>query len=191
MKYLLVGLGNIGNEYASTRHNIGFDVVNTWVQKLGASFSVEKHAYMAKTTYRAKQVICICPTTYMNLSGKAVKYWMNAENILLSNVLIVMDDLALPLDALRLRATGSAAGHNGLKSVEEYIGTKDYARLRFGIGNQFPKGMQSDFVLGKWRKEEIPLVKFKIEKSIEVIEAFVFRGISDAMQICNQKKYTV
>lgn len=158
MKYLIVGLGNIGNEYAHTRHNIGFDVVNAFVQKHGGSFRTDRHAYVADLKWKGRIFICICPTTYMNLSGKAVKYWLDKEKIELANTLVIVDEIALPLNKLRLRPSGSDAGHNGLKSLQESLGTQDYPRLRFGIGNDYPKGHQADYVLGKWKKEEEPLV---------------------------------
>lgn len=178
MKFLVVGLGNIGNEYAGTRHNIGFDVVNALVQKNKSSLELERLAYTAKFNIKGKTVICICPTTYMNLSGKAVKYWMDKEKIALENILVVLDDLSLPLNSLRLKASGSAGGHNGLKNIELLLGTAQYARLKFGIGNNFPKGMQSDFVLGKWWPEEVPIVKEKITNAINCIESFILNGLT-------------
>ncbi|HJW17533.1 MAG TPA: aminoacyl-tRNA hydrolase, partial [Flavisolibacter sp.] len=162
MKFLIVGLGNIGNEYAHTRHNIGFDVVMAFVSKHGGQLKQERLAYMAEVKWKGRIFVCICPTTYMNLSGKAVKYWMDKEKIGIENVLIVVDDLALPLSKLRIRPGGSDAGHNGLKSIQESLGTTAYPKLRFGIGNSFPKGMQSEFVLGKWNKEEEGIVELKI-----------------------------
>ena len=191
MKFLIVGLGNTGDEYAHTRHNIGFDVVNAFVQKHGSSFRVERLAYVADIKWKGKIFVCICPTTFMNLSGKAVKYWMDKEKISLSNILVIVDDLALPLSKLRLRPSGSDAGHNGLTSLQEVLGTKDYPKLRFGIGNDYPKGHQSDFVLGKWRKEEEPLVKLKIDKSVEVIETFATQGITTAMNQVNNQEYSL
>ena len=149
MKFLIVGLGNVGNEYAHTRHNIGFDVVNAFVQKHEASFRTDRLAYVAEVKWKGKIFVCICPTTFMNLSGKAVKYWMDKEKILLENTLTIVDDIALPLSKLRMRPSGSDAGHNGLKSIHEVLGTINYPKLRFGIGNDYPKGHQSDFVLGK------------------------------------------
>lgn len=187
MKYLIVGLGNIGNEYAHTRHNIGFDVVNAFVQKHGGTFSTGRLAYIAEVKWKGRKMVCICPTTYMNLSGNAVKYWMDKENIPIENTLVILDDVALPLNKLRLRPGGNDGGHNGLTSINEMLGTKDYPRLRFGIGNDYPKGMQADFVLSKWRKEEEPLVKKKIELSVEVIETFAFAGITTAMNQVNNK----
>ncbi len=189
MKFLIVGLGNIGDEYAHTRHNIGFDVVNAFVHKHGASFRVDRHVYIADIKWKGKAFTCICPTTYVNLSGKAVKYWMDKEKISMGNMLVIVDDLAVPLEKLRLRSAGSDGGHKGLKSIQETLGTVDYARLRFGIGNNFPKGRQSDFVLGKWNKEEEILVKLKIDKSVEVIENFATQGITFAMNQVNNHKF--
>lgn len=191
MKFLIIGLGNVGNEYAHTRHNIGFDVVNAFVQKHGGSFRIDRLVYIANIKWKGKLFICICPTTYMNLSGKAVKYWMEKERISIENILVIVDDIALPLNKLRLRAGGSDAGHNGLKSLQEILGTSEYPKLRFGIGNDFPKGHQSDFVLGKWNKEEEPLVKLKIEKSVESIESFVVQGITAAMNQVNNKDFSL
>jgi PTH1 family peptidyl-tRNA hydrolase len=185
MKFLIVGLGNVGNEYAHTRHNIGFDVVMAFVSKNAGQFKQDRLAYVAEVKWKGRIFICICPTTYMNVSGKAVKYWMDKEKIDLQNILVVVDDLALPLSKLRLRPAGSDAGHNGLKSIQETLGSTDYPKLRFGIGNNFPKGMQVPFVLGKWSKEEEPLVKIKIEKSVEVIEAFATIGIAHTMNKFN------
>lgn len=191
MKFLIVGLGNTGNEYAHTRHNIGFDVVNAFVQKHGGSFRTDRLAYVADLKWKGKIFVCICPTTFMNLSGKAVKYWMDKEKIALENILVIVDDIALPLSKIRLRPGGSDAGHNGLRSLQELLGTTDYPKLRFGIGNDFPKGMQSDFVLGKWKKEEEPLVKLKIEKAVETIESFAAQGITAAMNQVNNKDFSL
>lgn len=191
MKFLIAGLGNIGAEYAHTRHNIGFDVVNRFVQKHNGEFQVGRLAYVAQVKWKGKTFVCICPTTYMNLSGKAVKYWMDKEKISINNLLVVVDDLALPLSKLRVRPTGTDAGHNGLKSIQEILGTSDYPKLRFGIGNGFPKGMQSEFVLGKWNNDEAPLVKLKIEKAVEVIETFATQGIAKAMSQVNNQDYSL
>ena len=185
-KFLITGLGNIGSEYANTRHNIGFDVVHGFVQKHGGIFKVERLAYVAEIKWKGKIFTCICPTTFMNLSGRAFKYWMDKEKIPLENTLTVVDDIALPLDKLRLRPGGSAAGHNGLKDIQNILGTDKYPKLRFGIGNHFPKGMQIDFVLSKWLKTEVPLVQIKVEKSIEVIEDFAVTGIEQTMNEINQ-----
>lgn len=191
MKYLIVGLGNIGNEYAHTRHNIGFDVVNAFVLKHSGQFQTGRLAYVSEIRWKGKNFVCICPTTYMNLSGKAVKYWMDKEKITLENTLVIVDELALPLSKLRLRPGGSDAGHNGLKSLHETLGTTAYPRLRFGIGNNYPKGHQSEFVLGKWTKEEEPLVELKIKQSIEVIELFATQGITMAMNQVNNKDFSL
>lgn len=191
MKFLIVGLGNAGDEYAYTRHNIGFDVVNAFVQKHKGSFRTDRHAYLADIKWKGKNFVCICPTTYMNLSGKAVKYWMDKEKIEINNILVIVDDLALPLNKLRVRPGGSDAGHNGLKSIHEILGTTEYPKLRFGIGNSYPKGHQSDFVLGKWKKEEEPLVKLKIEVATSVIEDFASQGITVAMNRVNNQDYSL
>ena len=191
MKFLIVGLGNVGNEYAHTRHNIGFDIVNTLVHKHSGQFRTDRLAYIAEVKFKGRTLVCVCPTTYMNLSGKAVKYWMDKEKIALENILVIVDEVALPLESLRLRPSGSDGGHNGLKSIQESLGTQAYPRLRFGIGNNFPKGLQSDYVLGKWYKEEEPLVKLKIEKSVEAIEIFVTQGITMAMNAINNKGFSL
>ena len=191
MKFLIVGLGNVGDEYAHTRHNIGFDVVNAFVIKHEGSFRTGRLVYVADVKWKGKNFVCICPTTYMNLSGKAVKYWMDKESIALENILVTLDDVALGLDRLRLRPNGSDGGHNGLKSIQESLGTKEYPRLRFGIGNDYPKGYQSNFVLGKWKKDEEALVKLKIEKSVEAIEIFASQGIAAAMNQVNNRKFSL
>lgn len=165
-KFLIVGLGNIGNEYANTRHNIGFDVVHAFATKHGGTFEVDRLAYRAEVKWKGKTFVCICPTTFMNLSGKAVKYWLDKEKIPIENSLTILDDLALPLDKLRLRSTGSSAGHNGLRDIEAVLGTVAYPRLRFGIGNNFPQGMQASFVLSKWKPDEIPVVKLKLRNAL-------------------------
>lgn len=186
MKFLIAGLGNAGTEYTHTRHNIGFDVVHTFVQKHGGQFRTDRLAYVADVKWKGRSFVCICPTTFMNLSGKAVKYWVDKEKVELQNLLVVLDDLALPLSKLRLRPGGSDAGHNGLKSVQEALGTTEYPKLRFGIGSNYPKGRQVDFVLGKWTPEEAPLVQSKIEKSVEAIEKFATIGIGNTMTEINK-----
>lgn len=191
MKFLIVGLGNAGAEYAHTRHNIGFDVVNAFVQKHAGTFRNDRHAYVSDIKWKGKTFVCICPTTFMNLSGKAVKYWMDKEKIALENIFIILDDLALPLSKVRVRPSGSAGGHNGLKSLEESLATQQYARLRFGIGNSYPKGMQADFVLGKWDKAEEPVIKLKIDRCIGVIETFATQGISVAMNQVNNQDFSL
>lgn len=191
MKFLIIGLGNVGNEYAHTRHNIGFDVVGALVQKHKGQFRVDRLAYVSDIKIKGKQLVCICPTTFMNLSGKAVKYWMDKEKVTKENIIVVVDDLALPLDKLRVKPGGSDAGHNGLKSIQELLGTTEYPKLRFGIGNDFSKGMQSEFVLGKWKKEEDPIVKNKIDHAVNAIEQFVLQGLTAAMNEVNNKNYTL
>lgn len=191
MKFLIAGLGNIGAEYEHTRHNIGFDVVAALVAKHGGILKQDRLAYMAEVKFKGRTLVCICPTTYMNLSGRAVKYWMDKEKISIENTLTIFDDLALPLNQLRLRPGGSDAGHNGLKSIQESLGTSNYPKLRFGIGNNYPKGRQVDFVLGRWTAEEEPLVKAKIEKSVGVVEQFVTIGIAAAMNAINKVEITL
>ena len=185
-KFLIVGLGNNGNEYANTRHNIGFDVVAAFVQKYGSNFKQERLAYVAEVKYKGRLFICVCPTTFMNLSGKAFKYWMDKEKVPLENTLTIVDDIALPLDKIRLRASGSDAGHNGLKDIQATLGTDKYPKLRFGIGNDYPKGLQADFVLGKWRQEEIPQVQLKIQYCVDTIEKFATIGIERTMNEVNK-----
>ncbi len=189
-KFLIIGLGNIGTEYAGTRHNIGFDVMNTLVLKHNGFFKTDRLAEVAEIKWKGKTLVCIKPTTYMNLSGKAFKYWMDKERVGIENTLTIADDLALPLSKLRLRKSGSAAGHNGLRDIEQTLGTDVYPRLRFGIGNHYPKGMQVEFVLGKWFKEELPIVNKKIEASVELIEGFVFAGIDNTMNVYNKMDFT-
>ena len=190
-KFLLVGLGNIGPDYEGTRHNIGFDLADAWASKHEGVFTQERLAYVAKTKWKGKIVICIKPTTYMNLSGKAVKYWIDKEGISLEHVLVLVDELALPLNKIRLRPGGSAAGHNGLKSIEEILQTIEYPRLRFGIGNDYPRGQQVEHVLGKWTEAERPLVKLKIEKSVEILESFITTGIAKTMSLYNKMDFSL
>ena len=188
-KYLIVGLGNVGNEYAHTRHNIGFDVAHAFAVKHGGMFKNDRLAYVAEVKWKGKIFVCICPTTYMNLSGRAFKYWMEKEKIPVENTLTIVDDLALPLDKLRLRAAGSSAGHNGLKDIEAILGTNAYPKLRFGIGDSFPKGMQADFVLGQWTKSELPVVNYKITKCIGIIESVANIGVERTMSLVNNLTY--
>lgn len=188
-KFLIVGLGNPGNEYAHTRHNIGFDILTAFALKHKAFFQSSRLAEMAEIKFKGKIFVCIKPTTFMNLSGRAVKYWLDKEKIAIENSLTIVDDLALPLDKLRLRKRGSDAGHNGLRDIQNILGTDEYPKLRFGIGNQFPKGMQVEFVLNRWLPEEIPIVQKKIEKSIEIIEEFATIGIDRTMSDINNLKF--
>ena len=190
-KYLIVGLGNPGNEYAHTRHNIGYDVVTAFVLKHGGIFNTERLAEVAEVKWKGKIFVCIKPTTFMNLSGRAFRFWQEREKIDILNSLTIVDDLALPLNKLRLRKSGSDAGHNGLKDIQNVLGTDMYPKLRFGIGNNFPKGTQVDFVLTHWDPEEISLVKLKIEKSIEVIENFASIGIERTMSLMNNLTFSV
>lgn len=190
-KFLIVGLGNIGEEYAHTRHNIGFDIVNALVAKHEGKFSSDRLAFVSEFKWKGKTFVCICPTTYMNLSGRAFKYWMDKEKITIENTLTIVDDLALPLDKIRIRKVGTHAGHNGLRDIQAILGTDAYAKLRFGIGNQFPRGMQAEFVLGKWRQDEIPLVKYKIEKAVEIIEDFATMGVDQTMTKYNNIQFSI
>lgn len=188
-RFLIIGLGNIGDEYRHTRHNIGFDVVSDFVLRHGAMFQTGRLADVAEVKWKGKTFVCIKPTTYMNLSGKAFKYWMDKEKIELPNTLTIVDDLALPLDKLRLRGAGSDAGHNGLKDIQLTLGTDQYPKLRFGIGNDFPKGRQVEFVLGRWQPNEIPLVNEKISKCPEIIESFATVGLEKTMNMVNSLRF--
>ena len=190
-KFLIIGLGNIGVEYANTRHNIGFDVVNAFVKKHGGTLAVERLAYMAEVKWKGKQFVCICPTTYMNLSGKAFKYWMDKEKIAIENTLTIVDDLALPIEKLRLRPSGTDAGHNGLKDIQSTLGTDKYPKLRFGIGNNYAKGMQVEFVLSKWLNKEMPLIDIKIQLCVDAIENFAAKGIELTMNDVNKLCVTI
>ena len=187
MKYLIVGLGNIGDEYANTRHNIGFIVADAFVQCMKSIFSSGRLASVTKVSFKGRTFIVIKPTTFMNLSGKAVRYWMNKENILPENVLIITDDLALPLGALRLRKKGSDGGHNGLISVIENMGTTDFARLRVGIGADFAKGYQVDYVLSRWSSEEEKVLLPRVEMAVEMIKSFGLIGVDKTMNFFNNK----
>jgi PTH1 family peptidyl-tRNA hydrolase len=191
MKYLIAGLGNIGEEYAHTRHNIGFDVADALVASLRGVFTPSRLADTAVCRMKGRTLVVIKPTTYMNLSGKAVRYWMDKEKIPLDKVLVIVDDLALPLDTIRIRPGGSDAGHNGLKSIQEMLGTDQYARLRFGIGSDYPRGRQVDFVLSPWTEAEKPVIRHKIEKSVEIIETFVLSGITRAMNEFNHRRFNI
>ncbi|MFY8003502.1 MAG: aminoacyl-tRNA hydrolase [Chitinophagaceae bacterium] len=189
-KFLLVGLGNIGTEYQHTRHNIGFDVLDAFIYKHGGMYRLDRLAHVAEVKWKGKVFIGIKPTTYMNLSGKAFKYWLYKEKIALENTLTIVDDLALPIEKLRLRGSGSDAGHNGLKDIQLTLGTDKYPKLRFGIGNNYPKGLQAEFVLGKWKPDELPIVNKKIEKSVEIIEQFAAIGLEKTMNFTNNLSIT-
>lgn len=184
-KFLIIGLGNPGTEYEHSRHNIGFDVLDAFALKHEVSFRSGRLADVTEIKWRGKKFICIKPMTYMNLSGRAVKYWLDKEKIDIENSLTIVDDLALPLEKLRLRKSGSDAGHNGLKDIQAVLGTNNYPKLRFGVGNEYPKGMQVEFVLSKWFPEEIPLVNSKIKKCLEIIENFSLIGIDKSMSNVN------
>lgn len=184
-KFLIIGLGNPGAEYEHTRHNIGFDVVDAFVAEHGGSFKNDRLAFVSEIAWKGKKFVCIKPTTYMNLSGRAVRYWMDKEKIAIANSLTIVDDLALPISKIRLRKGGSDAGHNGLKDIQAILGTTEYPKLRFGIGDQFPKGRQVEFVLSRWLPEELPVVKQKIEVCKKVILDFASVGIDKAMSNTN------
>ena len=185
-KFLIVGLGNPGTEYANTRHNIGFDVVGAFVAKHQSTFKEARLAYMAEVIWNKNTFICVCPTTFMNLSGRAFKYWIEKEKIALQNTLTVVDDLALPIQKIRLRAAGTHAGHNGLKDIQAILGTDAYPKLRFGIGDNFAKGHQADFVLSKWDKNEISIIQAKVQLCVEIIENFATIGLEKTMSTFNQ-----
>jgi peptidyl-tRNA hydrolase, PTH1 family len=185
-KFLINGLGNIGAEYNHTRHNIGFEIVDAFVAKHNGHFKLERLAQVAEIKLKGHLVLCIKPTTYMNLSGKALAYWLQKEKITIQNSLTIVDDLALPLDKIRIRPGGSDAGHNGLKDIQFTLETTEYPRLRFGIGNQFPKGRQAEFVLSRWNEHEWPLVQQKIDACVTLIEQFIFIGIDKTMNEANR-----
>ncbi len=187
MKYLIVGLGNIGDEYSNTRHNIGFIVADAVAQHFKTSFAVGRLASIATFSFKGRQVVLIKPNTYMNLSGKAVKYWLTKEKILPENCLVIVDDLAIPLGTLRLRKKGSDGGHNGLISIIENLGTTEFPRLRIGIGNDFAKGYQVDYVLARWTKEEEKVLLPKIEQSVDIVKNFTTVGIDRTMNLFNTK----
>lgn len=181
MKYLIVGLGNIGAEYADTRHNIGFMVLDELAKKKGLSFDSDRLAFKSELKYKGRSIHLIKPTTYMNLSGKALRHWMTALKIPAENVLVIVDDLALPFGTLRMRAKGSHAGHNGLKDIEQQLGNNQYPRLRFGIGDAFSKGRQVDYVLGKFNQDEQAELPLLIDKACEMVLSFASIGIARTM----------
>jgi len=185
MKYLIVGLGNIGSEYWGTRHNIGFRVVNAVSESCGAPFSEARYGAVAKMRIKNKELILLKPNTFMNLSGLAVRYWLLKENIPVENLLIIVDELALPFGTLRLKPKGSHGGHNGLRNIQEVLGTQDYARLRFGIGDQFPRGRQVDYVLSPFDPEEVAELPQLTEKATEIVKSFCLSGIQFTMNQFN------
>lgn len=186
-KYLIVGLGNIGAEYVNTRHNIGFKVVDRIAQQEGASFETAKLGAMAEVKIKGKTLLLLKPNTYMNLSGKAIKYWLDKENIPMENLLVITDDLNLPFGALRIKGKGSDGGHNGLKSTQQVLNTADYARFRFGISDEFKKGKQVDYVLGEWDEEEKAKLSERLDMSAEAVKSFVLSGLGNTMSSYNGK----
>ena len=187
-KFLIVGLGNPGDEYTGTRHNTGFMVLDAFAKASNIVFEDRRYGYIAETSIKGRKVFLLKPTTYMNLSGNAVRYWLNKENIDVQRLLVVVDDLSLPLGALRLKGKGSNGGHNGLGNIQSVIGTQQYARLRVGIGNDFPKGMQVDWVLGKYDDNDMKELTPSIDMAIEMIKSFVLAGINITMNKFNSKQ---
>jgi PTH1 family peptidyl-tRNA hydrolase len=187
VKYLIVGLGNIGDEYLNTRHNIGFIAADALAMDRNVTFEPGRLASVAKMKYKARTLVVIKPSTYMNLSGKAIKYWLEKESIPIENLLVITDDLALPTGELRLRAKGGDGGHNGLIHIIETLGTQNFARLRIGIGNDFAIGSQVDYVLGNWTKTEETIMIPKIKTAVEIVKSFATIGISRTMNIYNTK----
>ncbi|MBV6640111.1 MAG: aminoacyl-tRNA hydrolase [Cyclobacteriaceae bacterium] len=185
MKYLIAGLGNIGPEYEVTRHNIGFLVLDRLADLQKVSFSQDRHAFVSEVKYKGRSITLIKPTTYMNLSGKAVNYWLKELKIPKQNLLVITDDISLPFGKLRLKPRGSSAGHNGLKNIEEMIGGQDYPRLKFGVGDDFPKGRQVDYVLSPFSKKEFETLTIEIDRCIDMIYAFCTIGIERTMNQFN------
>ena len=186
MNYLLVGLGNIGPEYELTRHNIGFLTLDRLADKEGAVWKSDRLAFKTEFKYKSRTLHLIKPTTYMNLSGKAVNYWMKTLNIPKENILVLVDDVAIPFEKLRMRPKGSAAGHNGLRNIEELCGGQDYPRLRMGIGDNFPKGRQADYVLSNFSNAELETIPLILDKTAEIIESFCAEGLTKTMNKYNQ-----
>lgn len=183
MKYLITGLGNVGYEYAGTRHNIGFDAVDLLVRQLEGAWRSDHHGDLAEVRHKGRTLIVLKPNTYMNLSGKAIRYWLQKEKIEPENSLVLCDDLNLDFGKLRLRAKGSAGGHNGLQNIQDVLGSDVYPRLRIGIGSNFSRGRQVDFVLGKWKEDEKAELAIVLERSTEIVKAFVTVGIERAMNV--------
>jgi len=188
VKYLIAGLGNIGAEYKNTRHNIGFQILDALAGASNISFNDKRYGFVAEYKYKARTFILLRPTTYMNLSGRAVDYWMKKENIPITNLLVLVDDLALPFGTIRVRAKGGAGGHNGLENINQVLGRNDYARLRFGIGDNFHQGFQVDYVLGEWSREEQKELPEKIDNCIEIIQSFGTIGTERTMNFFNKRK---
>ena len=187
MKYLIVGLGNIGPEYANTRHNAGFRIADALAAGGNARFSTERYGDIARMRVKNAQLVILKPSTYMNLSGNAVRYWKEKEGIEIENILVIVDDCAIPFGAIRIKGSGSDAGHNGLKNIAQMLGTQAYPRLRFGIGNDFPRGMQIEYVLGAFTKAEEEAMPERIDIAVEAIKAFCLTGIERAMNMYNKK----
>ncbi len=187
MKYLIIGLGNIGAEYKNTRHNIGFDVIDAMAKEAKVEFETLRYAQVARMKYKGRVLVLVKPTTYMNLSGRAVKYWLQKENIAVENSLTIVDDIAIPTGAIRMKKKGGAGGHNGLTDIIQSLGSEVFPRLRFGIGDKFSRGKQVDFVLGEWSNQELEVVEPKIDMAVDVVKAFVTIGIDRAMNGFNKK----
>lgn len=188
MKYLVTGLGNVGDEYHNTRHNIGFTILDTLAKASGIVFSDKRYGFVTEYKYKSRTFILLKPNTYVNLSGKAVNYWMQKESVSPENLLILLDDLSLPFGTIRLRARGGDGGHNGLTSIIENLGHPDFARLRFGIGGDFPYGLQVNYVLGQWNDEETAALPGKIKVCTEIIQSFGTLGIERTMNLFNNNK---
>ena len=187
MKYLIVGLGNIGAEYADTRHNAGFDVLDALAGASNISFAAARYGAVAELKYKGRTLVLLKPSTYMNLSGKAVRYWMDAEKIAPENLLVISDDIALPFGTLRMRTKGSSGGHNGLNNISELLGREDYARIRFGIGGNFARGQQIDYVLGTWTDEERKLLPERLKVFGDAVLSFAAIGAERTMNLFNKK----
>jgi peptidyl-tRNA hydrolase, PTH1 family len=187
LKYLIAGLGNIGDEYAHTRHNIGFDILDAFADASNIHFEDKRYAFKAELKFKGRILTLIKPTTYMNLSGNAIRYWLQKEKIPDENLLVIVDDLALPFGTLRIRPKGGDGGHNGLTSINEKIGHQNYARLRFGIDNQFNKGQQVDYVLSPWDEEELALLPARLKIAGEIIKSYVTVGLERTMTAFNKK----
>ena len=186
-KYLIVGLGNVGSEYEGTRHNVGFMVVDALAQESEARWSLERHAYRCEVRHKGRTLVLIKPTTYMNLSGKAVKYWLQAEKVDLGNLMVVVDDLALDPGILRIKKQGAAGGHNGLKDIEALLGTASYNRMRLGVGNAFSRGRQIDYVLGRFDDSEKGAIEGAVATACDAVKCFVTQGIDRTMNSYNKK----
>jgi len=187
MKYLIVGLGNIGNEYHDTRHNIGFTVLDAFAKASNLFFSEQRYGSVCEYKLKGRTFVMLKPSTFMNLSGNAVRYWMQKENISAENLLIIVDDIALPFGTLRLKPRGTSAGHNGLKNIEEVLGSDTYPRLRFGVGSNFSQGRQIEYVLGKFTNEEQTKLPERVEKACEIIKSFCLSGLQNTMTSYNNK----